>query len=70
MIDEPRDQVGIQNGAFDQFDVRSISHGGQVVTTTCRKIVEDGDMLAALGQALDEVRADKARPAGDEHARH
>ncbi len=33
-------------------------------------VPDDGDVVAALGKPLDEVRAEKARAARDEHAAH
>jgi hypothetical protein len=69
-VDEALDQIGIEDGAFDELDVGSIGARGQILASPGGEIIEDGDVLAALGQALDEVRANEARPAGDEHARH
>jgi hypothetical protein len=70
LVDETLDQIGIEDGAFDELDVGSIGARGQILASPGGEIIKDSDVLAALGQALDEVRADEARPAGDEHARH
>ncbi len=69
-VDEAVDKIGIEDGAFDELDVGSIGDGGQILASPGGQIIEDGHVIAALGQALDEVRANEARPAGDEHARH
>ena len=66
LSDQVRHQLSVQNRAFDELEIRSTGDVGQILTVTCRQIVEDGDLLAALGQALDEMGADETRAAGDE----
>ena len=57
--------LGIADVAFQELDV-----GALEICPVARvgQLVEDDDLVAGRGQALGEVRADEAGPAGDEHA--
>ena len=71
---EVEDDLGAANGvvhalvaaqlALDDLDVEA----GEVRAVAGREVVEHAHLVAALEQRPDEVRADEAGAAGDEHA--
>ena len=54
-------QLALDDLDVEPFEVRAVARG---------EVVEHADVVAALEQGADEVRADEAGAAGDEHARH
>ena len=60
-----RDRVRVGDVAVDELVLDALEVGG---VAGIGELVEHRDLGAALGQPANEVRADEARPAGDEHA--
>ncbi len=59
-----RDRLGIGDVGLDEPAVTALEIGG---VPGVGELVEDDDLVAAREQALDEVGADEAGPAGDEN---
>ena len=66
--DQRLDQLGVQNGSFDELELRPIHDGGEIGAAASRKVIQDGDTLAILDEAFDQVRTDEARAASDQRA--
>jgi len=51
----------------DEVEARLPAEGGQVALATGRKVVQHGHARAAVNEPRRQVRADKARAAGDQN---
>jgi hypothetical protein len=54
-------QLAFHDLDIEPFEIRPVSRG---------EVVEHADVVAALEQGADQVRADEACATGDEHERH
>jgi hypothetical protein len=56
-------QVRVANVALEQGDGRI-----EIGAGAGREIIDDGDFVSRRAEAVGDVRADKARPAGDQYS--
>ena len=64
----PPARLEVPDVALDELEIPG--DPCQVLRLSGREVVEDADLVPPPDQGLGDVRADKARPAGDQILRH